>query len=30
VSWANKLASGEMVVGDLVTLNIKVELDKQA
>lgn len=30
VAWANKLASGEMVVGDLVTLNIKVELDKQA
>ncbi len=30
VSWANKLASGEMVVGDEVTLNIKVELDKQA
>ncbi len=30
VSWANKLAGGEMVVGDEVTLNIKVELDKQA
>ncbi|GIV36089.1 MAG: polyisoprenoid-binding protein [Cyclobacteriaceae bacterium] len=30
VSWANKLAGGEMVVGDEVTLNIKVELDKRA
>lgn len=30
VSWANKLAGGEMVVGDEVTLVIKVELDKQA
>jgi polyisoprenoid-binding protein YceI len=30
VSWSNKLAGGEMVVGDEVTLNIKVELDKQA
>lgn len=30
LTWANKLATGEMVVGDLVTLNIKVELDKQA
>lgn len=30
VSWANKLAGGEMVVGDDVTLVIKVELDKQA
>jgi polyisoprenoid-binding protein YceI len=30
VSWANKLAGGEMVVGDDVTLMIKVELDKQA
>jgi polyisoprenoid-binding protein YceI len=30
VSWANKLASGEMIVGDIVTLNIKVELDKQS
>lgn len=30
VSWANKLAGGEMVVSDDVTLVIKVELDKQA
>lgn len=30
VSWTNKLAGGEMVVGDDVTLVIKVELDKQA
>jgi polyisoprenoid-binding protein YceI len=30
VSWSNKLAGGELVVGDEVTLNIKVELDKQA
>lgn len=29
VNWANKLASGEMVVGDEVSLNIKIELDKQ-
>lgn len=29
VNWANKLASGEMVVGDDVSLNIKIELDKQ-
>lgn len=29
VNWANKLAGGEMVVGDDVTLNIKIELDKQ-
>ncbi len=29
VSWANKLASGEMVVSDDVSLNIKIELDKQ-
>jgi len=29
VSWANKLAGGEMVVGDDVQLNIKIELDKQ-
>jgi polyisoprenoid-binding protein YceI len=28
VTWANKLASGEAVVGDEVTLAIKVELDK--
>ncbi|MBX2945263.1 MAG: YceI family protein [Cyclobacteriaceae bacterium] len=28
VNWANKLASGEMVVGDNVSLNIKIELDK--
>lgn len=28
VTWANKLASGEAVVGDVVTLAIKVELDK--
>lgn len=30
VAWANKLASGEAVVGDEVQLTIKVELDKQA
>ena len=30
VSWANKMAGGEAVVGDEVTLVIKVELDKQA
>lgn len=30
VAWANKLASGEAVVGDDVQLTIKVELDKQA
>lgn len=30
VTWANKLASGEAVVGDEVQLTIKVELDKQA
>jgi polyisoprenoid-binding protein YceI len=30
VAWANKLASGEAVVGDNVELTIKVELDKQA
>lgn len=30
VTWANKLASGEAVVGDDVQLTIKVELDKQA
>ncbi len=29
VSWANKMAGGEMVVGDDVQLNIKIELDKQ-
>lgn len=29
VNWANKLAGGEMVVGDEVSLNIKIELDKQ-
>jgi polyisoprenoid-binding protein YceI len=29
LNWANKLASGEMVVGDDVSLNIKIELDKQ-
>ena len=29
VNWSNKLASGEMVVGDEVSLNIKIELDKQ-
>jgi polyisoprenoid-binding protein YceI len=29
VNWANKLASGEMVVGDEVSLNIKIELDKK-
>jgi polyisoprenoid-binding protein YceI len=28
VSWANKMAGGEMVVGDEITLVIKVELDK--
>ena len=28
VSWANKMASGEMVVGDDVSLSIKVELNK--
>lgn len=28
VSWSNKLAGGEMVVGDDVTLVIKIELDK--
>ncbi|MBX2963660.1 MAG: YceI family protein [Cyclobacteriaceae bacterium] len=28
VNWASKLASGEMVVGDNVSLNIKIELDK--
>jgi polyisoprenoid-binding protein YceI len=28
VSWANKMAGGEMVVGNEVTLIIKVELDK--
>ncbi len=30
LSWANKTPGGEMVVGDEVTLVIKVELDKQA
>ncbi len=30
VSWTNKLASGEAVLGDDVQLVIKVELDKQA
>ena len=30
VTWANKLASGEAVVGDDVTLVIKVEMDKAA
>jgi len=29
VSWANKMAGGEMVVSDEVSLAIKVELDKQ-
>jgi len=29
VSWSSTLAGGEMVVGDNVSLNIKVELDKQ-
>jgi polyisoprenoid-binding protein YceI len=29
VSWANKMAGGEMVVGDDVHLNIKIELDKK-
>jgi len=28
VSWSNKLAGGEMVVGDDVSLVIKIELDK--
>jgi polyisoprenoid-binding protein YceI len=30
LTWANKTAGGEMVVGDEVELSIKVELDKQA
>lgn len=30
VSWSNKLAGGEAVVGDEIQLIIKVELDKQA
>lgn len=30
VSWANKLAGGEMVVGDEVTIICKIELDKKA
>jgi len=30
VSWSNKLAGGEAVVGDDIQLIIKVELDKQA
>lgn len=30
VTWNNKLASGEMVVGDEVTINCKIELDKKA
>lgn len=30
VTWANKLASGELVVSDEVELDIKIELDKQA
>lgn len=30
VAWASKMAGGEMVVSDDVTLIIKVELDKQA
>ena len=30
LSWANKVPTGEMVVGDEVELNIKVELDKKA
>ena len=29
LTWSNKLASGEMVVSDEVTLVIKVELDKK-
>lgn len=29
LSWSNKTPGGEMVVGDEVQLNIKVELDKQ-
>lgn len=30
VNWSNKLASGEMVVGDDVTIACKIELDKKA
>lgn len=30
VNWSNKLAGGEMVVGDDVSLVIKIELDKAA
>ena len=30
LTWANKVPTGEMVVGDEVELNIKVELDKKA
>lgn len=29
LAWSNKVPTGEMVVGDEVTLNIKVELDKK-
>lgn len=30
VNWANKLASGELVVSNEVQLSIKIEMDKQA
>jgi polyisoprenoid-binding protein YceI len=30
LTWSNKVPTGEMVVGDEVELDIKVELDKAA
>lgn len=30
LTWSNKVPTGEMIVGDIVTLNVRVELDKKA